>query len=61
MNFGTSSISCWWQRTFDHRQPAWLITLSVSPNYTSRVGIAFPQSRAVVDDFGTLVIVGDWL
>jgi len=58
-NGGFADINASWQRTYDERLPNWLITLGVYP--TNAVsGLAFPQTRAVVDDFGTLVIVRAW-
>lgn len=57
-NLGRSAIGCGWHRTFDERTPAWLLTLDVMNMHGFNA--SYPQARAVVDDFGTLVIVGGW-
>lgn len=43
--------------------PNWLITLNIGRIHCSAMvaGGNYVQSRAVVDDFGTLVIVRAWL
>ena len=56
---GGAQISVSWQRTYDERQPAWLITLSISQQHCAGI-FSYPQSRAVVDDFGTLVAVREF-
>lgn len=62
MTFG--KINCSWSRVFDKAGPAWLITLSIGTLHGHKSGgeilAAFPQSWAVVDDFGTLVCVEMW-
>lgn len=60
MEFGT--IELWTQRSrgeAELRGP-YLLTLSVGVDH-GRKGDAYPQARAVMDDFGTLVLVSGWL
>ena len=56
-----SKIKVSWQRLFDRVGAAWLITLGVGIQHAHANGghifAAYPQSMAVVDDFGTLVAV----
>ena len=52
----SAHIECTWQRL---RYAAfWLLTLTVRPSLHGNFG-AYPQAYAVVDDFGSLVIVGN--
>jgi len=37
----------------------WLITVNLSPDEVGHAG-CYPQARAVVDDFGSLRVVGGW-
>lgn len=60
MEIGT--IGLWTQRTRGESEMrgAWLLTLVVGVEHSTKTN-AYPQCRAVVDDFGNLVIVGGWL
>jgi hypothetical protein len=55
----SSKIVLWTQRTYDTRVP-YLLTLCVGPQHADALS-AYPQARAVMDDFGNLVIVRGWL
>lgn len=57
----SSRLFCCWCNTYD-RAASWLITISVGTchAYGKRATSAYPQSRAVVDDFGALVCVEAW-
>lgn len=55
-DFSGALVKCTWQRLRDCAH--WLITLSVPPSIHGKKG-AYPQAHAVVDDFGSLVIV-EW-
>lgn len=56
-----AKITCWWQRTYNANGHSYLLTLDVAPGQTAvSVDAAYPQARAVVDDFGSLVIVSGW-
>jgi hypothetical protein len=53
------------QRTYDHQhtQAPWLLTLYTGLGTLREwgcVGPDFPQARAVMDDYGNLVIVSLW-
>lgn len=55
-----ASVEVMAQRTFQSPSPApWLLTLMLPP---SQVGYAaaYPQTRAVIDDFGNLVPTEAW-
>ena len=62
MNYFDTHIRCSHQR-IDGPAPNWLITVSVTTEHAIAAGAAgsYPQARAVMDDFGTLVIVRGWL
>jgi hypothetical protein len=57
---GETGIS--WQRLRNCAH--WLLTINISPDHGRKSGgllnAAYPQSKAVVDDFGTLVCVTPW-
>lgn len=59
---GQSEIGTSWQRLRD--RPTWLMTLGIRLHHGAGGGgplrSAFPQSEAVMDDFGTLVCVTPW-
>ncbi len=57
---GWADIACIWVRTYRQNGPAWLITLSVDGAHGSSGCTAYPQARAVVDEFGNLVAVKGW-
>lgn len=46
-------------RRYDRLQ-AYLLTMHIGPEHTTPLGTAYPHARAVVDDYGNLVIVGGW-
>lgn len=50
-------------RVYEWAAPNWLISLSIKCDHGSGNALigAHPSARAVVDDFGTLVIVREWL
>lgn len=56
-----AKIKVRWQRLRDCAH--WLITMGIHPEHESEfaVGASWPQARAVVDDFGNLVIVRRWI
>jgi hypothetical protein len=54
MNFGYASVDCTWFRSYTDNN--YLMTLRV-PRPIGGVLIA----RGVMDDYGTLVVVRDWL
>ena len=60
-NYGENAIRATWQRDFQ-KTPPWLITLHTKTE-CSYYGGASPlaQARAVVDDFGSLVLVREWM
>jgi hypothetical protein len=39
----------------------YLITLCVRTHHAVKPGLGYPQARAVIDDFGTLQVVREWL
>ncbi len=55
-------VECRVQRTYDHRTPNYLVTLVIGMEHdgTLLLDACHPQSRAVVDDFGTLVFLRSW-
>lgn len=59
MNYGESQIACWWHRSYGESQ-TYLVALSVGTDH-GRNGDAYPMARAVMDDFGTLVLIRGWL
>jgi len=52
-------LRCHFKRRYD-RLRAWLLTIELGPDHVMAHGTAYPHARAVVDDFGNLVIVGGW-
>lgn len=58
----SAMVECRVQRTYDYRIPPYLVTLSVGIDHdgTPFLDVAHPQSRAVMDDFGTLVLLRPW-
>lgn len=58
-NYFSSSPTCSGQRIWDERAP-WLLTLHVPYIYAGLFVSKVLQSRAVVDDFGTLIAVEDF-
>ena len=57
-----SKIEATWHRAYGYAF-TWIISIKVGHKHgLGGGGIAsgFPQARAVVDDFGTLVLVGEW-
>lgn len=59
MNYGSSDVGCWWFRSYGADQN-YLITLSITTEHAPN-GDAYPMARAVIDDFGTLVLVRGWV
>lgn len=57
---GFNSVSCDFQRTYGERVP-YLITVGISYIFFAQQWKGRPQTRAVMDDFGNLVIVENWL
>lgn len=57
---GFNTVSCDFQRTYRERVP-YLITVGISYAFYPRPWQGRPQTRAVMDDFGTLIIVEGWL
>lgn len=59
-----SKIRCWAHRNYQNARGTWLLTLLVGANHGSGGGgnlfAAYPQSWAVVDDFGDLICVEAW-
>ena len=58
----SAMVECRVQRTDDHRTPNYLVTLVIGMEHdgTLLLDACHPQSRAVVDDFGTLVFLRSW-
>lgn len=55
-------VECSAQRVYSDElpRPPWLLTLDIGHSGHGQ-GFAYPQARAVVDDYGTLQVVGGWL
>lgn len=59
LQFAEVTVSA--HRQYDgNNQAPWLLTIDLPPE-TVGLGWAYPRSRAVVDDFGSLVTVREWL
>ena len=60
---GHSRIRIDWQRLHDSSTAApWLVTLGIPPHHAAGArSWSYPQARAVIDDFGNLVVVTPWL
>lgn len=55
-----ASVGVFAQRVFCSPNPApWLLTLELPPDLVGHAR-AYPQTHAVIDDFGNLVPVGAW-
>ena len=63
INGATASVDVIWHRTRCEQQN-YLLTACIGIKHSHESGgvsgAAYPQARAVVDDFGTLVIVEAW-
>lgn len=59
----SSSVGITWHRSRGEQQN-YLLTIDISTKHSHENGglfnAAYPQARAVVDDYGTLVIVRAW-
>lgn len=53
-----TDIACMVWRNFDQAGAPWRVSLDIRMMHGDRA--SHPSAKAVIDDFGTLVIVGDW-
>lgn len=58
---GATEVGIGWQRLYGdaHKPAPWLVGISLNARATA-AGAAHPIARAVVDDFGNLVLVEAW-
>lgn len=61
MSYFENPVKCSHQRTYAEA-PNWLLCLSIRMCHEVEGGLsaAYPTARAVIDDFGNLVIVRKW-
>ena len=60
MRMQTATVEIAAFRQYDASVP-WLLTVFITTKHAATSAGAYPQAYAVMDDFGTLVIVGGWL
>lgn len=53
-----TDINCMFWRTYAIAGPAWRLSLDIRMVHGAHA--SHPSAKAVVDDFGTLVIIGGW-
>jgi hypothetical protein len=66
--FGSGLIACRWQRLHapapglnsDPQRGPWLLSIEVSRGEGGNIDAWMPQTRAVIDNFGNLVLLEQW-